>query len=279
MFLRCNIGNGSKAWFWHDSWTPFGSLLTSMGDDGPRNLRIPRNAKVADACSENGWLLASPRTDHALSLQVCLSSIQLPLATAADDCFEWAVENKPCEGFSSSKTWEVLRPRGAKMSWTDLIWFKGSTPKHAFHMWISHLDRLPTRSRLASWGLPVATDCCLCSAPVETRDHIFLHCPFSLEIWDSIMNRLRLPHLVFDNWSSMLAWTRVSNSSSPQLLRLLIAHALVYSIWRQRNNLIHNQVVHSPGFIFKDIHRQIVNSITARRSMKKFRNLMACWLR
>lgn len=134
MFLRCNIGNGSKAWFWHDSWTPFGSLLTSMGDDGPRNLRIPRNAKVADACSENGWLLASPRTDHALSLHIYLSSIQLPLATAADDSFEWVVENKPCEGFSSSKTSEVLRPRGATMSWTDLIWFKGSTPKHAFHM-------------------------------------------------------------------------------------------------------------------------------------------------
>lgn len=278
LFLKCNIGNGHKAWFWHDSWTPFGSLLSHLGDDGPRSLRIPRDAKVSEAHNGNGWVLASPRSDPALTLHIYLSSIQPLAASTAEDCFDWVIESKPCGGFSSSKTWEVLRPRSLEQSWAKLVWFKGSTPKHAFHMWVSHLDRIPTRSRLASWGLQVPTVCCLCNAAVETRDHIFLHGSFTLVIWDSIMIRLRLPLQRFDNWLSLLAWNKIRNCSSPPTLRLLATQALVYSTWRQRNNLIHNHVVTSPSKIFRDIDRLIINSITARRKMKSFRTLMACWL-
>nr|VDD48719.1 unnamed protein product [Brassica oleracea] len=41
-------------------------------------------------------------------------------------------------------------------------------------MWVANMDRLPTRARLASWGLQIPTACCLFSALVETRDHLFI---------------------------------------------------------------------------------------------------------
>ncbi|KAG7568329.1 Reverse transcriptase domain [Arabidopsis thaliana x Arabidopsis arenosa] len=277
-FIHCIIGNGSQTWFWHDNWTKLGPLICFLGEDGPRNLRIPLHAKVSEAYNSHGWIIASPRSDQALALHVFLSSLDLSTLALAEDSFVWVVEDKPSQNFSASKTWEAIRPRDSTKEWAKLVWFKGSTPKHAFNMWIANLDRLPTMSRLASWGLQVSPLCCLCSTAVETRDHLFLHCPFAQVIWDLIMPRLRQPLRVFSRWSSLLDWAKENNQLSPSTLRLLIVHALVYSVWRQRNNLIHNQVVVPPLTIFRDIDRQIINSINARRYLKRFRNLMLCWL-
>lgn len=277
-FIRCSIGNGNLAWFWHDYWTPFGPLLDKMGETGPSALRVNRNARVSAAFTTSGWSLASPRSDLALSLQVFLTTIQLPIASNENDSYDWYIEGKACRGFSSSKTWQALRPRATVKDWASLIWFKGSTPKHAFHMWIANLDRLPTRSKLASWGMQITTDCCLCGGFVETRDHIFLHCSYAQTLWTLCLSRLRLTPFVFLDWSALLAWSKDSSHTAPQTLRLLLVHALVYSIWRQRNNLIHNQIVIPPHTIFIDVDRLIRNSITARRKRRNFRHLMTLWL-
>lgn len=277
-FIRSSIGTGSKVWFWHDTWTPFGPLINFLGEDGPGSLRIPLTARVFEACNIEGWLLASPRSDHALAFHVYLSSIALPSSSNVEDSFDWVIDDKPYEKFSSSKTWETLRPREDEKNWACLVWFKGNTPKHAFNMWIANLDRLPTMSRIASWGLQVHTVCCLCSAAVEIRDHLFLHCTFAQITWDSTMIRLRHPLVRFNGWSSLLSWAKESTTLSPSTLRLLVSQAIVYNVWRQRNNLIHNQYVVPPLSIFKNIDRQIINSIMARRSLKNFRCLMALWL-
>lgn len=145
-------------------------------------------------------------------------------------------------------------------------------------MWVTNLNRLPTRSRLASWGLQISTDCCLCVGSVETRDHLFLHFPFAQVLWDSGFAKLRLPPMVFADWSRLMAWAKGGTNATPNTLRLLLIQAIVYAIWRQRNNLIYNQIAIPPLNIFKEIDRLIINSITARRKIKNFRKLMALWL-
>ncbi|KAL1195226.1 putative FBD-associated F-box protein [Cardamine amara subsp. amara] len=247
-------------------------------DNGPRSTRIPLNARVSAACNRQGWTLASPRSDQAVALQVYLSSIDLPSLASEEDSFEWVIDGKVMGNYSSNKTWEALRPRDSEKDWAKLIWFKGSIPKHSFNMWITNLNRLPTLDRLVSWGFQVTTTCSLCSVASETREHLFLHCAFTKVIWGLISNRLNMLLPSFSNWSTLLNWAKVSLPSSPSTLRLLLSHALVYGVWRQRNNIIHNQVVVLPLTIFKDIDRQIINTITARRKMKKFRNLMQLWL-
>lgn len=136
-------------------------------------------------------------------------------------------------------------------------------------------------SRLASWGFDVSTSCMLCSGHghIETRDHLFIKCVFARVIWDKIFFRIGLPRRTrFSDWDSLMRWTKVRKNSSPPTLRLLILHTLVYSIWRQRNNLTHNQITIPPLAIFKEIDRNIINTITARRHLKNFRNLMGFWL-
>ncbi|XP_023639239.1 uncharacterized protein LOC111830743 [Capsella rubella] len=145
-------------------------------------------------------------------------------------------------------------------------------------MWISNLNRLPTRARLVSWGMQVSPLCCLCSSYPETRDHLLLSCGFSSEIWNLVQTRLRLPILLFQDWDCLLLWLKLSTASSPSILRKLAAQATVNALWKQRNNLLHNHLVIPPTIVFKAIDREIVNTISARCHRKSFRKLMRLWI-
>ncbi|XP_024007926.1 uncharacterized protein LOC112083935 [Eutrema salsugineum] len=203
----------------------------------------------------------------------------LPSNSVEEDVFSWVVDGKKCNGFSAAHTWSSLRPCQPTKSWFNSIWFKGAIPKHAFLMWIAQLNRLPTRIRLASWGMSVPTDCCLCSAVAENRDHLFLTCDYSSEIWRSIQSRLNLRHHFFLSWDELLSWMRTSTKSAPKILRKISAHAAIYCLWRQRNNVLHNLQSIPAASIFKEIDKLVRNIITTRRQRKYFGVMMPLWLK
>lgn len=174
--LKCRLGNGKQASFWHDSWTPYGPLVKYIGQQGPRGLGIPSDAFIASVLTHEGWNMRHARSDRAMDLQIHLSSVRIPQLSDPDDEYYWCVNDLELDKFSTKHTWKFLRPRGPVQDWTATVWFKGSVPRHAFHLWFTQLDRLPTRTRLASWGLPIDQSCCLCGNALENRDHLFLRC-------------------------------------------------------------------------------------------------------
>lgn len=145
-------------------------------------------------------------------------------------------------------------------------------------MWVANYDRLPTRTRLASWGLQLQTNCCLCSLEPETRDHLLLTCQFSKDVWNQILSRLNPPSQLFWNWSELLSWIRASSPTSPSILRKLAVQATVFHLWRQRNNIYHNNCVMAPAVIANMVYRDVKNIILARRKRKQFWNLLSKWL-
>lgn len=56
-FLRCNVGDGNTASFWHDNWTELGPLHLMFGSSGARSLRIPLDATVSGGYK---WKLEPP---------------------------------------------------------------------------------------------------------------------------------------------------------------------------------------------------------------------------
>lgn len=144
-----------------------------------------------------------------------------------------------------------------------------------FLMWIAQLDRLPTCMRLVAWGMNIPKSCCLCNVHDETRDHLLLNCPYSLSMAQS---RLGMTSMVFASWAALISWVKGSSNRSPTLLRKLVAHAIIYGIWKQRNNLLHNQQVIPSSMVFREVDRLVRNSITARRNRRKFASLMQLWL-
>ena len=277
-FIKPILGNGQKISFWFDSWTPLGQLIQFLGQAGPRQLRVQLHASVSAACSNTGWCIASPRSDEAMELHTFLTSIPCPVFAEATDSYVWTTSTCEEPRFNATKTWQDLRPRGPTLTASDLIWFKGGIPRNNFTMWVANADRLPTRARLASWGLQIPTQCCLCSISSETRDHLFLTCQFSMAVWRLSVTRLGEPNRLFCSWAELLSWIRGTSTAAPSILRKLVAQAAVYHLWKQRNNVLHNQIVLSPDAIFRLIDKELKNTINARRKRKQFLNLMSKWM-
>ena len=196
----------------------------------------------------------------------------------ANDAYYWSTESTSAGSFSSSKAWETLKPRSDSKAWASTVWFKGAVPKHAFNMWITTLDRLPTKKRLADWGMNIQTHCCLCSIELETRDHLLLSCQFAVEIQNQVFIRIGRPTTQFRSLSDLLRWIHGPHTNQIKLFRLLSSQAVVYSIWKRRNNMLHNQTSVPPLFIFREIDRNVRNIIHARKCRRRFRKLIECWL-
>lgn len=149
-FCKISLGNGQTARFWFDVWSPLGQLIEFIGPSGPRDLRIRREAIVADAIQGSSWSLPHPRSDQEVELHTHITTISLPLNPDIDDIYEWVAGDTPSRSFRLSTMWEMLRPRQEEVDWCDVVWFKGAVPKHSFTMWVANYDRLPTRNKLAS---------------------------------------------------------------------------------------------------------------------------------
>ncbi|WZY91892.1 hypothetical protein YC2023_064221 [Brassica napus] len=76
----------------------------------------------------------------------------------------------------------------------------------------------------------------------------------------------------------MLSWIRSPAVSSPIILRKLAVQSTVYHLWKQRNNVYHNNNIIGPVVIARMIYREVKNTIMARRDRKKFQNLLSSWI-
>ena len=98
---------------------------------------------------------------------------------------------------------------------------------------MANADRLPTRSRLVTWGLQVPSTCSLCTTNEETRDHLLFRCAYSREVWNLTIARLSYPSRL-TSWSELLSWIRHSSNAAPSILKKLVVHSTIYNLWGQK---------------------------------------------
>ncbi|KAF3549661.1 hypothetical protein DY000_02007835 [Brassica cretica] len=114
-------------------------------------------------------------------------------------------------------------------------------------MWIANYDRMLTRARLASWGIPIPTHCCLCSQAPGDRDHLFLTCEYSAVIWKWLLLKLHPSGRIFNNWHELLSWLKSDSQQAPAILCCLVVHTTIYHLWKQRKKCPLQQHSHPTG--------------------------------
>ena len=112
-----------------------------------------------------------------------------------------------------------------------------------------------------------------------TRDHLLLACEYSNDVWYYVFQRCGAPGTLIISWPELLSWIRNAATGPLAILRRMATQATIYHLWKQRNNLIHNQISLSPHVVFQGLKREVRNGISARRHLKKFSSLMVLWLR
>lgn len=204
-------------------------------------------------------------------LQVYLTTIHLPSTQTTNDSYVWLVDGVSLDRYSANHTREAVRQGASTQPWSSNVWFKGAIPKHSFLMWLTHLDRLPTRDRLVNWGMNITTLCCLCNSHFEDMDHLFLRCEWSAELWSLCLIRLGYSGFGFHTWTAFSHWLSVGDGTAPTLLKRLVSHATIYSIWS-------DNISTTPTIVFKILDRFIRDAILSKRNQRHNCSRMQLWL-
>ena len=236
--MKFQIGDGKRTSLWFDNWHPLGPIVEIMGERVIYDSGLDRMAKVATIIDGSSWSWPPAQSAALLQLACSLPLDCVPCSTRED---EMVWHDDPRGVFSVRSAWEALRPQGTGVSWYQIVWFQKSVPRHAFLLWLTIQGGLYTQERLMAFGVSSCSMCLLCNHAVENRDHLFFHCPFSSQIWSSILAKCGLDWSSRD-WLQIVKWMeQYGNSSLCHLLVRLSFAATVYFIWRERNARIHDE--------------------------------------
>jgi hypothetical protein len=248
------VGVGNMTDFWNEVW---------VGNQSLRN-RFPRlfllsdqqHAKVNEMGSMEGdgwqWDLKWRREFfewERVVFQDLLSVIEGFQQSNLQDCWRWKAD--PTLGFTARSAYQYLinlyRPATVLSLQQQFVfnnlWNSAAPSKVIAFSWQLMFDRLPTRENLILRGMMRTADmvCPLCNDAVETESHLFLHCRVSAKLWYDIIwwidNSLMLSWNVKDSFP-LLVGCGVGKMGKKGLM--IIWHALVWTIWKTRNNRIFN---------------------------------------
>lgn len=105
----------------------------------------------------------------------------------------------------------LVNPSMRVLPSTKIIWRSSIPPSKSFLFWRPVRGKMPTDENLWNRGCVVVSACPHCYRDYETSDHLFLSCPFAIELpkWLSsvIHFGLDLPHL-------LCCWSAIRNLAS-----------------------------------------------------------------
>lgn len=252
-FVCCRIQSGNDALFWHDNWTGLGPLIDISGANGPRVLGIRSMAKVTEAISGDSWALPRGRHQIIQLIKACLPAEPPVLSPLIPDLFLWknSPDSEPGQ-FKASRTWETLVPAPPPVLWHKTIWFKVRIPKHSFLAWVAILNRLPTRNRLRQWSPETSPTCLLCDSSDENRDHLFLGCPYSQDVWNHFFRHSNF-NLPVD-FEAIFQWLPSSSTNlKVRTICNLLVQAIVYALWKERNLRLHTSSSRHSLLLVKEV--------------------------
>ncbi|XP_039007790.1 uncharacterized protein LOC120135602 [Hibiscus syriacus] len=147
--------------------------------------------------------------------------------------------------------------------------------------WMVVLDRLPTRSRLISFGLNVESLCLLCNRGEETRGHLFFQCEFSSRLWFVSLSACGFRRSVLI-WGLELDWMccMTRGCSLPALVLRLAWNDCIYMLWRERNERVFGRAKSSVEEVFKrfqEIVRLKLSGRVKQRQLLRHSALCESW--
>ena len=164
-------------------------------------------------------------------------------------------------GYSVRETYRFLTSADEPMVTSDYndVWHKLVLAKVSIFAWRLLQDRIPTRSNLVRCHVLQPNDsmCVGGCGNIETTDHLFLECDLFRNVWYFICHWLGISFVyprhikeIYLQFSQLEGMPRASYSYLK-----VIWLALVWKIWKDRNNCTFKNVVIDPHNIFDKVKR------------------------
>eukprot|EP00268_Persea_americana_P007039 TRINITY_DN12589_c0_g1_i1.p1 TRINITY_DN12589_c0_g1~~TRINITY_DN12589_c0_g1_i1.p1 ORF type:complete len:141 (-),score=13.26 TRINITY_DN12589_c0_g1_i1:829-1251(-) len=127
---------------------------------------------------------------------------------------------------------------GQSIPWVSFIRFKGCIRKHFLCTWMLMIGCLKTKAFLTQRNVPCVTICALCGATLESDEHLFLQCLYSLDVWSVLFQKLCLTPQPCNSPIEMIESiaSRIDpNHKDLDILGTLVFPAYVWQIWQERH--------------------------------------------
>jgi hypothetical protein len=138
------------------------------------------------------------------------------------------------------------------------IWKSGVPSKVSALAWQLLLDRIPTRENLRRRGIITTGNsrCPLCNEVEESACHLFLHCRYTTGFWYAIYRWFGVCVMLLPSLPVSYAMLVGCGSNKKRRKGLLIVWlAMIWSVWKARNNKVFNNVVFEPSVVVDLVHR------------------------
>ncbi|KAF3610425.1 hypothetical protein DY000_02046363 [Brassica cretica] len=117
-------GNGRQCKFWSTPWSPFGQLITFLGNTGPRAIGIPLSTSLGSLWNGESWTLPPARSNRMKLIMAFLITISL---THTPDAAIWnTTDYDPVQNqkFSARKVYNLIRESKPIVPWKNTVWLK-----------------------------------------------------------------------------------------------------------------------------------------------------------
>lgn len=253
-----NVGNGRVTRFWNDVWRGNSSFPAKY----PRlfSLSNQKEGFIGDCRVSGGvggnWDFSWRRDLFVWEedlVDAMLEDLNGFVFSDVEDDWRWSLEE---DGTFSVKSMysklETLMVREESLDELERrvfkhIWKSPAPSKVVVFSWKLLHDRIPTKINLAirnCFPPDTSYECVWCNNTAEDATHLFLHCEGVKVVWCKIMEWLDfnfiIPPNLFILWE---CWNgAVLNNKTRKGVRI-IWHAVIWSIWKARNDRIFNNAV------------------------------------
>jgi hypothetical protein len=197
----------------------------------------------------------------ALGQYLCLCDIVYSIQLQPDvpDSMVW--RHSVDGSFSTAGAYSLFFAANIRFPCANAIWKSKATPRCKFFMWLVVHQRCLTADNLQRRGWPNTATCQLCLAAPETCTHLFLHCPFSIQLWQVVKDWARADFPSPDaSFSSTEEWWLLVRKRAPKSVRrdfdavVILVH---WRIWKERNARVFENKQQSVPEVFEMIREEL----------------------
>eukprot|EP00253_Pinus_taeda_P017343 PITA_17343 len=268
------IQGGAEANFWDDRWQQRESLnsiqnFIQIRDSVEENRITVRDYWKGNGISE-GWRVWEDPTAWARELPTEIQEgYRKELGTRrirvrrGKDILRWGNSMKGT--FTSKEAYYLMssQDRGVGNKDWKTIWEANWWPKVTIFIWLATKNKILTWDRIQKKGFIGPSRCSLCNSDTETRDHLFVSCPFSEKLWLLATRLFKKPGLISEEFNDLIFnWNkepfgcrviqRAWNLSAPFILWLT---------WKERNRRIFQNSAKNPEVIWARVSESIRETI------------------
>ncbi|KAF2563375.1 hypothetical protein F2Q70_00014998 [Brassica cretica] len=186
----------------------------------------------------------------------------------------------PSTSTHQSTLGKTLLQRDPLQIWTFHVCFKDAITQHSFLMWLAHLEKLPTRARLARW-VSISPNLVAFAINILRKEIICFFVVSGLGIYGTLACSewpIVTSASILDNFLPMAVFSR-QHFTDPSKELGVLSHCLLYlPIWSERNKRLHDNISTPPTIVFNQLDRFIRDAILFKRHQIQNCSLLQHWI-